>query len=117
LREPGTEDDDDHGAGIGDATALQDLQLDVVDAYAGDCRPGDRQNEQHDDRALSPDDRHDDDQKAGKQRQTCKRSHIPSPSILPVLSDKADLAPNRPSLMQILGATTCSGYTEVALDS
>jgi hypothetical protein len=50
----------------------------------------------------------------GKATLTGKRSHIPP---LPVLSDKADVCPNRLSLMQILGGTTCPGYTEVALDS
>jgi len=47
---------------------LQDLGLDAVDPDVSKCRPGDGQNQQHDNRALTTDDQRHDSERYNKKR-------------------------------------------------
>jgi hypothetical protein len=68
LRKPGAKNNDDYRGCKRHATALQDLGLDAVDPDASKCRPGDGQNQQHDNRALTADDQHHDSEEYDKKR-------------------------------------------------
>jgi hypothetical protein len=68
LREPGAKHDDDHGGGIGDASTLQNLRLDVVHADARQQGPDNGKQQQHDDRALPAHDRRHHDQERDQQQ-------------------------------------------------
>ena len=85
LGEPGAEHDDDYGARVLNATGLDDFLLDVVDTDAGDRGPGHRQYQQHDNRALSADDQHDDGKKCNEQRNACPKVHCLSLPRLPAV--------------------------------
>jgi hypothetical protein len=81
------EHDDDHGGRELNAAGLDDLLLDVVNADAGDCRPQDGEQQQHDDRALPADDQYHHRQKCNEQRYACPKVHCGfspvSPAVFP----------------------------------
>ena len=73
LGEPGAEYDDDHGARILNAAALDDFFLDLIDADSGDGRPQYGEDQKHDDGALTANDRHDHRKKRNHKSETgCK---------------------------------------------